>query len=114
VFQKLKVMERDPKVSDKAKRMLMAIDTNAGGKLAKLDHEPEDHELMMALMNKPMVLKIKVWEMDGKKGNWDAAVSPAKKSAAAAPEAAPSAPAAAPAVPLTSGGMSNLDDDPPF
>jgi|SRR5690606_33225063 len=82
VFQKLKVMERDPKVSDKAKRMLMAIDTNAGGKLAKLDHEPEDHELMMALMNKPMVLKIKVWEMDGKKGNWVAAVSPAKKKAA--------------------------------
>lgn len=111
VFQKLKVNEDDPKVSDKAKRMLMAIDTNAGGKLAKLDHEPEDNELMMALMNKPMVLKIKVWDMDGKKGNWVAAVSPAKKRPSAeqqqpAPVEAVSAPAGNP--------FDDLDDPIPF
>lgn len=111
VFQKLKVNEDDPKVSDKAKRMLMAIDTNAGGKLAKLDHEPEDNELMMALMNKPMVLKIKVWEMDGKKGNWVAAVSPAKKKAATpAPE--PQKPATAAST--EENPFDDLDSDIPF
>lgn len=114
VFQKLKVNETDPKVSDKAKRMLMAIDTNAGGNLAKLDREPEDHELMTALMNKPMILKIKVWEINDKKGNWVAAVSPAKKSAAAAPESAPSAPAAAPSAPVAAGNLDDLDDQIPF
>lgn len=106
IFQKLKVCEDDPKISDKAKRMLMAIDTNAGGKLAKLDREPEDHELMMALMNKPMVLKIKVWKMNDKKGNWVAAVSPAKKKAAQPEQAPVAAPQATPA-----DNLDDLDDD---
>lgn len=113
VFQKLKVNEDDPKVSDKAKKMLMAIDTNAGGKLAKLDHEPEDHELMMALMNKPMVLKIKVWKMEGKEGNWVAAVSPAKKRTS--PEQQQPAPVATPqTAPANDNPFDGLDDDIPF
>lgn len=115
IFQKIKVCEDDPKVSDKAKRMLMAIDTNAGGKLAKLDHEPEDNELMMALMNKPMVLKIKVWEMNDKKGNWVAAVSPAKRRT---PETKPAESPKAEATPASavggSGGGTALSDDIPF
>jgi hypothetical protein len=109
VFQKLKVCETDPKVSDKAKRMLMAIDTNAGGKLAKLEREPEDNDLMLALMNKPMVLKIKVWKMDGKEGNWVAAVSPAKKAA----PAQKSEPVQQQPEPQ-SANLADLDDDIPF
>lgn len=84
IFQKLKVNEPDPKVSDKAKRMLIAIDANAGGKLAKLDREPEDNEMTVALSNKPMIIKVKVWSMNDKTGNWVAAVSPAKNVASAA------------------------------
>lgn len=107
IFQKLKVAEADPKVSDKAKRMLMAIDANAGGRLAKLEQEPSDNDLMAALMNKPMVLKLKVWEMNDRQGNWVAAVSPAKK-----PASAPTpTPAEAPKAPEISGDM---DDDIPF
>jgi len=87
VFQKIKAKDPETKVSDKAKRMLMAIDFNAGGKLAKLDHAPEDNDLMLALMNKPMVLKLRIWEMNDKSGNWVAAVSAHKK--AATPTATP-------------------------
>jgi hypothetical protein len=97
VFQKLKVGDPESKVSDKAKRMLMAIDTNAGGKLSKLDSEPDDNVLMGALMNKPMVIKIKVWEMNDRSGNWVAAVSSAKKAAAPASEPVQT-PAPAPAI----------------
>lgn len=106
VFQKLRVNDPEAKNSDKAKRMLMAIDTNAGGKLAKMDHEPEDGDLMLALMNKPMVIKIKVWEMSGKKGNFVAAVSPSKARAAPEPTPAP--------VPVKTAGAVAMDDDIPF
>lgn len=111
IFQKLKVNDPESKTSDKAKRMLMAIDTNAGGKLAQHPGEPNDSELMSALMNKPMVLKIKVWEINEKKGNWVAAVSPYKRTAAqAAPAPVEPAPQVAPA---PTGGTS-FDDDIPF
>lgn len=80
IFHKLKVYENDPKKADKAKRMLAAIDANAGGSLVKLDREPGDVDLASALCNKPMHIKVKVWEMEGddgveRKGNWICAVS---------------------------------------
>jgi hypothetical protein len=78
VFQKIKVKDDDAKVSDKSKRMLMAIDMNAGGKLAKLNKEPSDNDLMANLMYKPMVIKIMVWKMNDKEGNWVSAVAPVK------------------------------------
>ncbi len=68
---------------DKAIRMLAAIDANAGGKLGASGGEPTSDQLMIALVGKPMVITVKVWEMDtadGKKqGNWVAAVNPKSK-----------------------------------
>ena len=91
LFQKLKVF--DAKKGDKAKQMLAAIDANCGGKLSKLTETPEDMHLMTALVGKPMAVKVQIWDMNGKTGNWISAVSPAKSQApvqAQAPK--PSAP----------------------
>jgi hypothetical protein len=88
VFQKLWVEDDDPgakdpvKKRDKAKRMLAAIDTNAGGKLMLKPGKPTDETLTMCLTNKPMVARVMVWEqMDRStggmvQGNWIGAVSP--------------------------------------
>lgn len=88
VFQKLHVT--DSAKRDRAMSMLAAIDANCGGKLMTLETEPTQTDLMSALLNKPMHIKVDVWETDdGKKGNWVAAVAPNKPNAApaaAAPE----------------------------
>ena len=95
IFQKIRVCDSDSKKSDKAKRMLAAIDTNAGGKLLASGERPTDESLTRCLVNKPMVLLLQVWEMerDGekKRGNWIGAVSPRKagEAKAAKPEPAP-------------------------
>jgi hypothetical protein len=94
VFQKVRVWDGDSKKSDKAKRMLAAIDTNAGGKLLAAGGEPSDESLTVSLVNKPMVLKLQLWEMDrddGTKarGNWVSAVSPRSGAQAPAPVAPP-------------------------
>lgn len=89
IFQKIKVEELDSKKRDKALTMLAAIDFNAGGKLMALDRKPSDSDLMMNLTNKPMVLRVRIWDMDGKKGNWVQMVAsmtaPAQKAAVVAP-----------------------------
>lgn len=77
VFQKLHV--EDPKKADKAKRMLAAVDANCGGKLAAAGVQPGDQALTAALTNKPMVICVKVWEMNDNKGNWVCAVSARKQ-----------------------------------
>ena len=75
VFQKLwvadaKPMATDPvKARDKAKRMLAAIDANAGGKLFASGKEPTDDSLSMHLSNKPMSIKVNVWEMPKDRDN---------------------------------------------
>lgn len=99
IFQKIRVEDSDPKKADKAKRMLAAIDHNAGGKLAASGEKPTDESLTKNLVNKPMMLKLQVWEIekdDGTtaKGNWVSAVAPR----AGAPKAAatPVAPKPAP------------------
>lgn len=95
VFQKVKVF--DAKVGDRAKLMLAAIDTNAGGALARLGTEPTDMDLATALMNKPMVIMIQQWKMkdsntgEDRTGNWVSAVSPLNR-AAPAPASQPAAP----------------------
>lgn len=81
IFQKIRVEDADPKKQEKAKRMLAAIDANAGGKLMAAGEEPTDKSLTIALCNKPMVLKLQVWEFTGddgqlRSGNWISAVSP--------------------------------------
>lgn len=87
IFQKLYV-QGDSKAkdsmakADKAKRMLAAIDANAGGKLLKLTGVPEDTDLMAALVGKMMAIKVQVWAVEDKqtgetkKGNWISAVAP--------------------------------------
>lgn len=90
IFQKLWVLDADPRAKadkvaakrDKAKKMLGAIDTNAGGKLLARPVMPTDESLTSCLTNKPMVVKVMVWAMrdsmtgDMARGNWIGAVAP--------------------------------------
>jgi hypothetical protein len=104
VFQKIRVNESDSKKADKAKRMLAAIATNAGGGLLKLEKEPTDGELQQHLLHKPMVLLLQVWTIpasdtdDGveKKGNWVSKVAPVSGSVS------------------SSGGSDKPDEEDPF
>lgn len=90
IFQKVRVEEDDAKKRDKALMMLAAIDANCGGKLAQLDGEPTDMDLTKALANKPVVIRLGVWDLEGKTGNWVQAVEgSAKKPAASKPAASP-------------------------
>jgi hypothetical protein len=75
VFQKVRIFDADTKKRDKALNMLAAIDKNAGGKLSKSDTAPTN-ETLLNLMQKPMLIKVMVWEFNDKKGNWVSAVSP--------------------------------------
>ena len=110
VFQKIRVESDDSKKADKAKRMLAAINANAGGKLAKAGERPDDISLTQNLCNKPMVLMLQLWKMendDGQEmtGNWVSSVSPrsnkkgAKQETKAAPKPAP---------------VTSIDDDVPW
>lgn len=110
IFQKLKVENDDSKKADKAKRMLFAIDANAGGKLAKAGEEPSNDSMSLHLSNKPMVLKLGVWESEDKSasGNWVMAVSPRKAGGGGVPAAAK---AAAPAKAAPSAGSLSADYD---
>lgn len=102
VFHKLWVDDdkpdhKDPaKKRDKDKRLLAAIDFNAGGKLVASGRAPTNDALGMALMNKPMSIKVMLWEYNGKSGNWVSAVGP-RGGKTAAPAPAPK-PAPKPAV----------------
>ena len=110
VFQKIRVYDADAKKADKAKKMLAAIDANAGGKLVASGEDPTDMMLTKALINKPMLIKVMEWEMNDKKGNWVSAVAPRSgKAPAQAPASEPAtrkAPAPAPS--------DDFDDDIPF
>lgn len=84
-FQKIQVLESDEKKALRAKRMLAAIDKNASnGQLLASGGRPTDANMMRHLLNKPMILKLGVWEMGEKSGNWVMAVAP--KTAAPLPE----------------------------
>lgn len=88
VFLKLWVADADPRAKDpikkrdKAKRMLAAIDSNAGGKLLSSGKEPTDEMLTTCLTNKPMVIRVMVWDRQDRatnqmvRGNWVGAVAP--------------------------------------
>lgn len=89
VFHKVKVEERDAKKAEKHKRMLAAIDFNCGGKLMDAGVEPTDASLSMALRNVPMVIRVGLWEMNGKQGNWVQAVESAGASVTTSVAATP-------------------------
>jgi len=67
---------------DKHKKMLMAIDANAKGRLAKLTSRMDNDQLAMALVGGQFVATLGVWDKDdgagGKTpgGNWVQAVKP--------------------------------------
>ena len=82
VFQKLWVDDLDPnakekgvKKRDNAKKMLASIDFHTGGKLLSVDDRPTDERMASSLMMKPLLVKLKIWSMGDKKGNWIAAVT---------------------------------------
>lgn len=94
IFHKLWVSDLDPSAKDeakaiakrdKAKRMMAAIDANAGGKLAQNSGRPNDDSLTLHLCNKPMIITVMIWDvMDRQKGekvfgNWVSAVAPKSK-----------------------------------
>jgi len=93
VFHKIWVTDFDPNAKDEAaanlkrdknRKMLAAIDANAGGRLTKSGDTPTSDMLAMHLRDKPMVIKCMVWSMKGNagemmEGNWVSAVSPSDK-----------------------------------
>lgn len=106
VFQKLWVTDDDPsakdadkaaKKRDKARRMLAAVDANAGGKLTKKEGIPTDETLTICLTNKPMIIRVAVWAIKDREtgdtisGNWVQAVAPKSKGIDVKPATAPKA-----------------------
>ena len=85
IFQKLRIWDRDGKKRNRALMMLAAIDQNAGGVISSQSNDPDDALLNRALPNKPMLIKLDVWEIDGKSGNWICAVAPRPSGAPATP-----------------------------
>lgn len=135
IFQKIWATDPKPntkpekvdQVRDKAKRMLAAIDMNAGGKLLAKGEMPTDESLTACLTNKPMVIKVMVWEMPDRQtggtaqGNWVGAVSPKSAPVSTQEEIEKNAAAMAKRPPATGGGMggrggsrSDMDDEIPF
>jgi hypothetical protein len=95
---------------DKHKRMLMAIDANAKGRLAKLAARPTDDQLAVALVGSQFVATLGVWDkdVDGRKvpgGNW---LMAAKPKSSAVSEVEKPVQKRAPAF------SDDLDDDVPF
>lgn len=100
IFQKLWVTDADPRAKadkvaakrDKAKKMLAAIDTNAGGKLLAKPVMPTDEAMTLHLTNKPMIVKVMVWEMkdsmtgEMNRGNWVGAVQSKATGKVSSPE----------------------------
>ena len=82
IFQKVRVFDPDTKKSDKAKKMLAAIDANCGGKLSQSNESPNDTAMAKALLNKPMLIKVMVWDLEGRTGNWVSSVAPRKGASA--------------------------------
>lgn len=122
MFQKVKVYgtETDKAkrnaVADKAKRMLAAIDANAGGNLRDLSAPPDDADLALCLSGKMMGIKVMQWTMtvDGvaKSGNWIGAVAPGKPQANPAQPAQPLIPVAPKARPARAVPQQpRIDDD---
>lgn len=132
LFFKLWIDELDPGVKtngafdrakattkrDKHKKMLMAIDANAKGKLAKAAARPTDDALALALTGAQFVATLGVWdkEEEGRKvpgGNWLMAAKPKSAEISEGP----------PPKPTGNGGsyaargrsiVDDLDDDVPF
>jgi hypothetical protein len=87
IFQKLRIWDADQKKRNRAMLMLAAIDANSGGVIASQAREPDDALLSRALLNKPMIVKVEIWDIDGKSGNWICAIAAKPKGEVVAPQA---------------------------
>lgn len=123
LFFKLWIGDLDPSVKDQAKAltkrdkhrlMIIAIDNNAKGKLAKLTGSPTNEQLALALTGAQFVATLGVWDKEdpesGKKipgGNW---------LMSAKPKTAEISPGPAPKVATKARGFAedDLDDDVPW
>jgi|SRR5690625_598549 len=81
IFQKIRALDDDAARADRAKRMLAAIATNAGGGLLQVQGEPTDSDLAVNLVGKIQGIKLQVWELttetgEERSGNWVSAVAP--------------------------------------
>lgn len=122
VFHKLWVTDHDPNAkdtakaiakTDKARKMLAAVDANAGGKLTAKDAKPSSDDLAMALMDKPMVITLGLWEMAGNSGNWVMAVAPKNKELKIG-DKAPAKAGGNRSSGSSGGSRAELDDEIPF
>lgn len=122
VFQKLWVTDHDPNAkdtakaiakTDKARKMLAAVDANAGGKLTAKDAKPSNDDLAMALMDKPMVITLGLWDMAGNTGNWVMAVAPKNKELKIG-DKAPAKAGGNRSSGSSGGSRAELDDEIPF
>lgn len=86
IFQKIRIEHADETKKRKAWQMLQAIDQNCGGGIAKTTGELTDMVLQQSLMQKPMMIQVMKWEMNGRTGNWIAKVS---KRGAGGPSSVP-------------------------
>jgi hypothetical protein len=125
IFHKCWVTDLDPQAKDeakaiqkrdKARRMLAAIDANAGGKLTAQEGKPSDDSMALHLCNKPMIITLMEWSMRGNdgsdmSGNWVSAVAPKSKGIDVK---APSAKAKAPAMGNRPASNDLDGDDIPF
>lgn len=68
ISQRLKIL--DPEKMRQHLSMLAAIDHIAGGMIASQSAEPSNNLLARALMNKPMMITLDVYNINGKTGNW--------------------------------------------
>lgn len=89
-FVNLKPWDHDTSKRDKALRMLAAIDKNCGGRLAASGQEPTTESLQQALLNRPMIGKLGMYDFEGDQGkritgNYFKGVAPVNRSAQAAP-----------------------------
>lgn len=128
VFHKLWVTDFDPNAKDeskakvkrdKARRMLAAIDANAGGNLTKNGEAPTDDSMTLHLCNKPMVVKVMTWAIkanDGSDmvGNWISAVKPSDSPLHISDEKPPKASPAMGGGSSYGGNDSVADDEIPF
>ena len=67
-FQKIKPYNPKENTADAAKETIYRLFLLCGA--TPPDNEPTEMELMKALCNKPLAPRYRVWDFDGKKGNW--------------------------------------------
>lgn len=76
IFQKVHCLPgSNPEKTDNGMQMLLAVDHNAGGKItakASSGQEPTEMDFATQLTNKPMIIRVDVWETEdkSKSGNW--------------------------------------------